>query len=276
MSGAILRKKREELGLEIKPISDQLRIKQEYLSSIEQDLFDKLPAPVYTMGYIRSYARHLDVDPTAILEVYAERLPKPKTDNSAIPVVLAEKRRPWLLYLVLTAIVAAISAGVYLRISHKPEQQPEKNATLAETKKTGAAKPRTGSRDQQAPSNIKAKTEVIPPQPVNQKPANPSLPAVTVPERPSPEQSVSEQAAADKSMHLLSIQAAETSWIYVKFKNGKYESITLRAGSSRQWNFSESAFLKIGNAGGVKIMLDGKEIGPVGQSGQVATLTLPQ
>jgi len=270
LSGAILRKKREELGLDIKQIADQLRIRADYLSSIEQDLFDKLPAPVYTMGYIRSYARHLDVDPTAILEVYAQRLPKPKTDASAIPVVLAEKKKPVFLYLVLA--MAVIGAVVYLRMSHTPAQrQIEKTVTQPE------AKPRIAERQPASPvekpaPDIKAKTEVPQPMPAKQKeqPA-PSLPAAVIQDnRPA------ERPAPEQNTHLLTIHAVETSWIYVKFKNGRYESVTLRPGSSRQWNFPESAYLKIGNAGGIKLMLDGREIAPIGQSGQVVTLTLPE
>ncbi|MGC2062237.1 MAG: RodZ domain-containing protein [Thermodesulfovibrionales bacterium] len=271
MSGDILRKKREERGLEISEIAGQLRIRADYLSSIEQDLFDKLPAPVYTMGYIRSYARHLEVDPTAILEVYAQRLPKPKTDNSAIPVVLAEKKRPLLLYLVLAVAAAAIGTGVYLRISHGPVQkQIEKTETRADTKPHKIEKQPAPSRGKPE-SDLKAKTEIPPPLPDNQKAAAaPYQPATIVPDGQS-----QELPASDQNMHLLSIHAVETSWVYVKFRNGKYESVTLRPGSSKQWNFSESAFIKIGNAGGIKLMLDGQEVGTPGQSGQVITLTLP-
>lgn len=271
MSGDILKKRREELGLEIRQVADELRIRADYLSSIEQDLFDKLPAPVYTMGYIRSYARHLDVDPTAILEVYAQRLPKPKTDTPAIPVVLAEKKKPFFLYLILAVAAAAIGSGVYVRLPHAPVQkQIEKTETLTEVRPHKIEKQLVPSKEK-AVSGIKTKTEVTPQLPENQKAAAaPSEPAAVGPDRHS-----AKQLASDHSMHLLSIHAVETSWIYVKFKSGKYESLTLRTGSSKQWNFSDSAFLKIGNAGGLKLMLDGREIGPAGQSGQVVALTLP-
>lgn len=272
MSGAILRKKREELGLDIRQVADQLRIRADYLSSIEQDLFDKLPAPVYTMGYIRSYARHLNVDPTAILGVYAERLPKPKTDTPAIPVVLAEKRRPWLLYLVLAVVVASAGAGIYLRMPHSPVQdRTETTGARTEAKLPAVAKQPAQAVEKTEPG-IAALKEVPQSLPAAQKPpAGPSLPAAVTPGSESPGRIESGQ-----DMHLLTIQAVETSWIYVKFRNGRYESATLKAGASRQWSFRESAYLKIGNAGGVRLTLDGRELAPVGQSGQVAILTLPQ
>jgi cytoskeletal protein RodZ len=270
LSGDILRKKREELGLEIRQVSDQLRIRADYLSSIEQDLFDKLPAPVYTMGYIRSYARHLDVDPTAILEVYAQRLPKPKTDAAAIPIVLAEKRRPVFLYLFLAVAVAAIGAGIYLLLPYAPVQKHTEKAAIRTEVRPHKIENQPAPSREKAVGDIKAETKALPPPRENQKAAaTPSLPA-------APVVHPQERAASDEPMHLLSIQATETSWIYVKFKNGKYESVTLRPGSSRQWNFAESTYLKIGNAGGIKVTLDGRELGPVGQSGQVVTLTLPQ
>lgn len=267
MAGDILRNKREALGLEIKPIAEQLRIKPEYLSSIEQDLFDKLPAPVYTMGYIRSYARHLDVDPTAILAVYAERLPKPKTDNSAIPVVLAEKKRPWFLYLFLALVTAGLAAGLYLYLPPELLQQaapgvPQITAAPQQTETRPAPMPQHS-----APVVTPTPREPAP-RPAEQ--SAPVLPAAAAPEKPEPRRPASGQPG-----HLLVVQAAETSWIYVKFNNGTYESVTLRAGTSRQWNFSEGAFLKIGNAGGIKILLDDRDLGPLGRPGQVVTLNLP-
>ena len=59
--GAILASRRVEQNLKISEISKVLRILPEYLSAIEKAEVDRLPAPAYIIGYIRSYANHLNL-----------------------------------------------------------------------------------------------------------------------------------------------------------------------------------------------------------------------
>jgi cytoskeletal protein RodZ len=59
VAGEILKKAREESGADINEVSDALKIRPEYLSAIENDSFDQLPVAVYTIGYIRCYAKYL-------------------------------------------------------------------------------------------------------------------------------------------------------------------------------------------------------------------------
>ena len=47
--------------LKFPKISKVLRILPEYLSAIEKAEVDRLPAPAYIIGYIRSYANHLNL-----------------------------------------------------------------------------------------------------------------------------------------------------------------------------------------------------------------------
>ena len=59
--GAILASRRVEQNLKISEISKVLRILPEYLSAIEKAEVDRLPAPAYIIGYIRSYANYLNL-----------------------------------------------------------------------------------------------------------------------------------------------------------------------------------------------------------------------
>ena len=80
----------------------------------------------------------------------------------------------------------------------------------------------------------------------------------------------------DKSEHQLVITASDTVWLRIRFENGKQEEILLRSGESKSWKFGGPAVLKIGNAGGVTMKLDGKDLGVPGDPGKVLDLTLPQ
>ncbi|MEW6587207.1 MAG: RodZ domain-containing protein [Nitrospirota bacterium] len=82
MVGDVLRKRREELGLDLRRISETLKIKCDYLKAIEEEAHERLPADVYVKGYIHEYARILDLDPDATLRSYAEERSSRKTEQT--------------------------------------------------------------------------------------------------------------------------------------------------------------------------------------------------
>jgi len=49
---------------------------------------------------------------------------------------------------------------------------------------------------------------------------------------------------------------------------------TFRPGNRYQWDGSHEFRLIIGNAGGVRLYLNGRDLGEIGESGQVARLTI--
>jgi len=61
-SGGLLRATRLRYGLSIADVAAELRIRREYLEAIETGRTDRLPAPAYTLGYVRSYAAALGLD----------------------------------------------------------------------------------------------------------------------------------------------------------------------------------------------------------------------
>ena len=64
--GATLAGERERQSLTLANISQRLRILEEHLTFIETGQMDKLPAMTYVIGYIRSYARLLQLDDVAL------------------------------------------------------------------------------------------------------------------------------------------------------------------------------------------------------------------
>src|SRR5579862_2383637 len=60
--GALLRETRENYGGDIERIAGALRIRPAYLTALEEGRYDRLPAPVYALGFVRAYAIHLGLD----------------------------------------------------------------------------------------------------------------------------------------------------------------------------------------------------------------------
>ena len=73
MSGRLMREVRESVGIELREISERTKIATAYLSAIEDEQFERLPAPVYVRGFLVEYAKMLGLDVTRVLETYYQR-----------------------------------------------------------------------------------------------------------------------------------------------------------------------------------------------------------
>ena len=71
--GTILRYYREQRGIDLDAVAEQLRIKQDYLVAMEQDRFDLLPEGMYRRSFLRAYAAFLKLDPDQIMKMFDEQ-----------------------------------------------------------------------------------------------------------------------------------------------------------------------------------------------------------
>ncbi len=76
--------------------------------------------------------------------------------------------------------------------------------------------------------------------------------------------------------HILDITAIEETWVFVKMDGNKIDSALMKEGQTKQWRAKKKFFMKIGNAGGIIITMDGKKIGIPGERGHVIKLNLPE
>jgi transcriptional regulator with XRE-family HTH domain len=66
-----LRAKREEKGLSLEEIAQSTRIPFRSLRRLEEGRFEDLPADVFVRGFLRSYARCVELDPEETIRRYA-------------------------------------------------------------------------------------------------------------------------------------------------------------------------------------------------------------
>lgn len=84
--GSILREAREAQGLTLAQVGEKTRINPRFLSALESGDYDILPTPVHVRGYLRNYARFLELDPGPLLERYevtSKAIPATKPERSA-------------------------------------------------------------------------------------------------------------------------------------------------------------------------------------------------
>lgn len=247
-----LKNRRIELGKTIEEIAEQTKIKKSYLIAIEEGRFEELPIEVYTRAYIKTYAQTVGVDPQPILKEYEEYLQRKKQKEQPVPLQIqitapkedaqkSIKTKISLKNLPKWAVKAAITVVVILLI-------------VVITK-------------------ILHKEETIPP--------SPSLnTAVTVQTTEIPKTETI-QASESKNQPALEqqtikIEATDKVWMRITIDDKEKKEFLLEPGQTVSLKANKSFKLHIGNAGGVRITFNDKELEKLGNTGQVVFLTLPQ
>lgn len=68
--GEKLKKLRSDFRMSLSEISKVTKIQVKYLEYLENGEYGKLPADVYVRGFLRSYARYLNIDEQALVKLY--------------------------------------------------------------------------------------------------------------------------------------------------------------------------------------------------------------
>ena len=148
--GSKLKEKREENGLSIEEVSEDLKMRPSQISSIEEGKTEDFKDMVYLKYFIRDYAKYLGLDSEKILDEFNEylfdmtsRIPvelinqakKEKTHNEEIisPYTKEKERKIKLpkLFIVLGIIIITIIVGYILISNHKGNDFSDKNITYS-------------------------------------------------------------------------------------------------------------------------------------------------
>ena len=148
--GSRLRSRRLELGATITEISEKTRIRRVYLEQIEADQFDKLPGTAYLYGFIRSYAKALQMPAEPLLEILQQHPELVKTESSEKSAVThwiahEEKNaslRRWFYFCLGFGFVLLVAGGVYWTLNLS--QQGASNGTTPEMSSAHSAAPVEG------------------------------------------------------------------------------------------------------------------------------------
>ena len=227
MAGEIFKQRREALGLDLREISNTLRIKYAYLKALEDGDMENLPPEVYVKGYIHEYAKVLNIDPEPVISSYMQLIsqPEPAQSKPSGETTQSKKRKTGYVLIPALLILAAIFI-TYL----------------------------------QQPSTTKTAESPVPPV-ESEKKATPAA------------QNVPQKTIAG---HLLQINAHDTTWLQVMIDKTEPKELLMQPGDAAEWRAEKCFSLKIGNAGGVKLRFDGKELANLGEAGQVVTINLPE
>ena len=243
--GEELRREREIRGISLKEISDATKISKRFLEALERNDHKTLPAPVFTRGFVREYARYVGLNVEEMVNRYNfaaatdDRIEKPpqvekyaKVPPRDISPKPAPKRGIPPAYakidtnlITIGLIVAALLGVIWYAIQYK--------------RRMDAA---------ESPAAI----------PV----ATPKATVTAPPTAPEP--------ATDDATLRMSIEAEGASWVELHADNERVFYGDFNAGARQEFVAKEQfRFTRIGNAAGLKITLNGVPVPPLGEQGEV-------
>ncbi|QLK85897.1 RodZ family helix-turn-helix domain-containing protein [Staphylococcus sp. 17KM0847] len=74
--GEVLQSKRERLGMTLSELEKRTQIRRETLRAIEHNQFELLSHQRYVIGFIRKYAKAVNIESTQLIEKHQQELPK--------------------------------------------------------------------------------------------------------------------------------------------------------------------------------------------------------
>jgi len=250
--GEEFRGAREARGLSLSDVAERLHIRSVYLAAIEDEDWHVIGAPVYVRGFMRTYARFLGLDPEAAVARFAATLPagtpaataaRPAQPNAAEKKAAAERSSPSLAAIlsIVVAVVVVLFVGYefYQYRSGAPAAVPVADASIP-------------------PDTTSAADEGATPAPPDATDASAGLAAVPPLATPAPA----------KPKRGLSLRVTETSWLRVTVDGKVVLEGTLPAGAAKSFT-GKTADVRVGNAGGVRIAVNGHALAPLGASGDV-------
>lgn len=125
--GSSLREARERGDLVLSRVESDTRIRVKYLQALEDERFDRLPAPVYARAFLRSYADYLGLDAQRFVDEYDTRFAPAEAPQAAPPVRVQRPghfRRRALVVLPFVLLVGLVAWGISLGSSrHHPQRR---------------------------------------------------------------------------------------------------------------------------------------------------------
>lgn len=271
--GSRLRAAREARGLDIESCGQALRLPVRVLRQLENGQYGGIDYQVYLAGYLTKYGRHLGVDEAAIQdELRSLRPTQPTlvaTGGISHSRYLFERYARAATYVVLTAAIVVPTIWLGVRgtldrdVSHLAplDAAPVAQADLPATAGSSAAA--SGVQLAQATSAAAATRSSI--QQEQEQPLMASMTPFSAlsssgkVETAAPPSQPAEPVGA--GAHSLAITVPSASWVEVTNQDGqRLEYGLLPAGTTKTYRSDKPLVVRIGNANGAQVMIDGQPV----------------
>jgi cytoskeletal protein RodZ len=256
--GSMLRGERESQGRSIAEIAEKLCVTQSYVRALEQNDVAGVPGLFFYKSFAKQYAATLGMDEKLIrptLDAMAEpESPRPRP-KIRVPdrLVEASNRR----YVPDVSLGWSVAGLVVVLLGCSGfyawwKRIPGRVTTVVPISRT---------------TPLVAVSAIA---------TSPTIQPDTPPETPSSAPTPTPTAIPrdDVSGVVLKLSATERTWLSISSGGKEIFAGTLQPSESKTLTGLERATMKVGNAGGIEVRVNGKVIGPLGTRGQVLTIKI--
>ncbi|MFZ5917976.1 MAG: RodZ domain-containing protein [Chloroflexota bacterium] len=299
--GQWLRQAREAKEFSLEKAEAETRIRIKFLAALEEGHFDDLPDEISARGFLRNYALFLGLDPTEALEKYEHRTVDRRGEPRLfrpLEVALFHSSggalRAWLLLLTLAA--ALITTGIWAFSSGRlawpprlawlqptaipsvtatptdtPTRPPRPSITLPATAAVvSPAVPSATPTANPTPSPTATNSILTLPTPTPSPSSTPTVTPTSAPTGGTPlPPGLGTPIPPEEVAVSLAIVVREESWVEVTVDSHTILRELFQAGDEGFWQARREIILRLGNAGGVEVILNGELLGALGERGQV-------
>jgi cytoskeleton protein RodZ len=263
--GTELKTARVNQNISLRQVADGTRISFRHLESLEEGNYDRLPGGVYNRAFLRAYGEFLGLDTKSLLELYdLETTPpskpaKPKIlqaseINRGIPPVAV-----WSIMLLLTVtglffgrrVISSLFSSYFSGPSN-----PQPSPVTSEVAGTGAPSKMLPNTRREADAATPVAPPISPPEPTS---SSATAPPVSAP--------------ADGRIRV-QLQVIDKCWVSVNRDGNRVLAKELEPGDNPSFAADQRFFIILGNAGGVRMTLNGKPAKSLGDSGEVVRLLI--
>ncbi|MEN9882240.1 MAG: hypothetical protein RI916_667 [Actinomycetota bacterium] len=240
--GSLIAKARKDAGLSLEDLAAKTNIRISVLSEIEKDNFEHCGGETYARGHVRNIASILKADQKEFIRLYEEeqggetRSIKDLLVENSVMRLPAEARKVSWKVLVMISVVSLFAVGIA----------------------------------QVVISNVNTNDVV------SAVPSASASPAAseTAAESPSAEPSAQNTFSSGTGVEVVINAARAKSWLFVSDASGRtLFSGQISRGAVKVFSSDSQLNLKVGNAGGVDLKVNGKKVAAIGVNGEVVSVS---
>ncbi len=289
--GTFLKNEREKRGLSYTQVSDLTKLRPAIVEDLENESWDNLPSPAFASGFVRSYGRVLGLEEKKVMALYQESAPVKVSAPKPLSTPAKSKKVP---FFIVVFILLSLSSGYFLWKGYMIKQYVSSMPAEVIAENPSSKKPNMNRESQNTIKEQPNKQDQIDSIP---ELSNETNEIDKTKDRPgfinnSNEIKTSESSPDQKTPHeddILSVTSIENvapeltlranireeTWIKIYIDDKEPKEYIFRPGRSYKWKAKNGFEILIGNAGGIDLELDGKEVKNPGTVGQVIRLRIP-
>ena len=243
--GSMITKARKDAGLSIDDLSAATNIRGPLLREMESDNFSQCGGETYARGHIRNIATKLNLDPQIFLAAFEDEqmqvgrsMQDLLVENSVMREPSEARKVSW--KALVTISVASLFVAGLAQIIISNNSTPDIPALIEES--------------------------------VSPTPTAEATPEATAVEEvvPTDEPTIS----TGQGVEVVISATRAKSWLFVSDATGRtLFSGQISAGTTKTFTTDQQLNLKIGNAGGVDLSVNGEKVGSLGADGQVVSVS---